>query len=411
MNRKLYALLIIIATSITALAQSRPVGVADYCTSAPGVTISLLTCSPGSDIYELEGHTGLRIRTPQDDFVANWGMFDFDAPGFVWRFVLGQTDYSLALMPTPLFLNSYARHGRGVTEQVLALDSAQCVRLWDMVMENARPENRVYRYNYIHDNCATRPLRLIELALASDSLTIGAPTQTRYATSFRQAMRYFHQAYPWYQFGIDLALGPEIDHILTPEEHAFAPVALEEMAAGSIIRTPYGTHRPLVSATYELVPPGHGGPLAPTPWYATPIAVFIILLTATCGVSIHDIRRHKVNRVFDAVFYTLIGLTGCLSAFLVFISVHAATSPDYLLLWVNPLCFIVPVCIIIRRGKCLLTVFQWLNLAGLAAFAVIWMSGIQSGNYAFIPLMAADALRAITYLFISKHESINTQRR
>lgn len=55
--------------------------------------VSLLTAYPGADIYQLEGHTALRIRHPQrGDYVVNWGLFDFDSPGFVYRFVKGETD-------------------------------------------------------------------------------------------------------------------------------------------------------------------------------------------------------------------------------------------------------------------------------------------------------------------------------
>ncbi len=42
--------------------------------------VSLITCAPGSDIYELEGHTALRIRSPRFDVAVSYGVFDFNSP-------------------------------------------------------------------------------------------------------------------------------------------------------------------------------------------------------------------------------------------------------------------------------------------------------------------------------------------
>ena len=34
-----------------------------------------------------------------------------------------------------------------------------------LLEENYRPENRIYRYNFFYDNCATRPRDLIEKSI------------------------------------------------------------------------------------------------------------------------------------------------------------------------------------------------------------------------------------------------------
>lgn len=53
--------------------------------------VSLLTARAGAEIYQLEGHSALRIRDPfRGDYVINWGLFDFAAPNFVYRFVKGR---------------------------------------------------------------------------------------------------------------------------------------------------------------------------------------------------------------------------------------------------------------------------------------------------------------------------------
>lgn len=61
------------------------------------VRVSLLTCAAGGEIYSLFGHTAIRYEnyTRGIDAVFNYGMFNFNAPNFIFRFALGETDYQL----------------------------------------------------------------------------------------------------------------------------------------------------------------------------------------------------------------------------------------------------------------------------------------------------------------------------
>ena len=54
--------------------------------------ISLLTCSPGEELYSAFGHTGIRVTDYKNDFdvVFNYGTFDFDQPGFYTNFLKGK---------------------------------------------------------------------------------------------------------------------------------------------------------------------------------------------------------------------------------------------------------------------------------------------------------------------------------
>ena len=81
------------------------------------VVVSLLTCTPGNLVYELYGHTAIRVRevgARQSDWVFNYGTFSFNQPHFMWRFMLGETDYELGVVPYYLFYESYVREGRGI---------------------------------------------------------------------------------------------------------------------------------------------------------------------------------------------------------------------------------------------------------------------------------------------------------
>ena len=57
--------------------------------------ISLLTCTPGNELYARYGHTAIRVLDPQNrlDLVFNYGIFDFNTDHFYWKFVKGETWY------------------------------------------------------------------------------------------------------------------------------------------------------------------------------------------------------------------------------------------------------------------------------------------------------------------------------
>ncbi|WP_301753204.1 DUF4105 domain-containing protein, partial [uncultured Muribaculum sp.] len=141
------------------------------------ISVSLITCLPGNQVYELEGHTALRIKRGDNDLAVNYGIFDFDSPNFIYRFVKGETDYMVAAYPFEYFMADYMRHGRRVVEQHLDLTQPQAHRLSELLSENLRPEKRTYRYNYVKDNCATRPLVMLEAAIG-DTLSFTAPDHT-----------------------------------------------------------------------------------------------------------------------------------------------------------------------------------------------------------------------------------------
>ena len=351
--------------------------------------ISLITCGPGKDIYELEGHTALRIRHNGMDVAVNYGLFDFDAPNFVYRFVKGETDYMVGAAPFEYFLRQYVREGRDVYEQPLNLSPDAARRLVELLDENLRRENRVYRYNYVKDNCATRPLAMIERAMG-DTLALKAGVYTE-GWTFREAMRYYHRNYPWYQFGIDLALGSGIDYVITEREKAFVPVVLMEMMAGCGV----------VDSTFVLSAGDKAMP-EPTPWWLTPLAVGIAVLLFAIGIAVRDVRRMKVTRWVDACLFGIYGIAGLVIAFLVFVSEHEATSPNWLLLWLNPFCLIVPAFIYIKSCRKLVKLYGIVNFVALFLLIVLWPLTGQSGNVAFIPLILADATLTIRYLYITR---------
>ena len=213
------------------------------------VVISLITCYPGADVYELYGHTMLRVQYGDIDMVYNYGIFDFDAPNFIYRFVKGETDYKVAGYDGAYMLVGY--RSRKVVEQQLNLTRRQAMQVLLALVENARPENATYRYNYVYDNCATRPRDIIEGVLG-DKLHYGEMHDT---LTFRQEMRRYNANYAWQQFGIDLVLGSGIDYTLNYREQMFVPMVLMQAFAEAAVVPPNKTNeaQPEVTKTAPIV--------------------------------------------------------------------------------------------------------------------------------------------------------------
>lgn len=363
------------------------------------IVVSLLTAWPGPEVYQLCGHSAIRIRGAEVDSVWNYGVFDFDEPNFVYRFVKGETDYMLVGYPTMWFMPEYLSEGRKVLEQDLNLTQDEAWKLRSLLQTEALPQNRTYRYNYVKDNCATRITD--RLAQATDARLI-FPDTIAYGT-FRREMRAFHRDYPWYQFGIDLALGSGLDRELRANEEMFVPTVMSDRYAGAML----SDGRRLVSDTRQLMPDSGHATLPATPWYLTPNFWSVICFILMAAFSVFMAWKRKILRWLYCLWFAIIGLGGCIIAFLVFASDHEATSPNMLLLWLNPLQLIVAVCVWWPRAHWPVNIMAWYNIVVLGILLIIWPFQLQSANTAFFPLMGATLALSIVYAILDYKQSYN----
>ena len=403
MNRLRHFIISLLLTLATAL------GLAAQTPDPSQISVGIVTCYPGTKIFELEGHSALHIVSPGGDYAVSYGLFSFDQPNFVYRFVKGETDYRVGLIPWHCFLQEYRGAGRRVVEQRLNMTPEQKQRLMALLEENLRRENVTYRYNYVRDNCATRPLAIVEKALG-DSIILSADTASGVGdedATFRNMMRRYHRNYPWYQFGIDLCLGPGIDARLNNRERAFAPVVMDSQLAGATVGG-----KPLVDSTIVINDTDPEAAVAPpTPWYLTPLCAFSLLLLISLIITIRDIRRGRVTRWFDTVLFGAYALMGVIVFYLVTISSNEATTPNWLLVSLNPLCLIAAVGEWIKRAEKLVVWYQIINFALLLLLVLCWGLTGQSANAAFWPMIAAEMLRSASYVIINrKHTPRNDNK-
>ncbi|MDO4511891.1 MAG: DUF4105 domain-containing protein [Bacteroidales bacterium] len=367
--------------------------------SADSVRVSLVTMYPGSEIYELYGHTELRVQCEQGDYFFNYGLFDFNAPNFVYRFVKGETDYLCGAIPAAFALRGY--EGRRVVEQELNLTAAQASAMRDMLFANARPENATYRYKFVSDNCATRPRDIIEKALAG-SLTYH-PADSANVT-YRQMMHRYNANYAWNRLGIDLALGADLDTAITFRQRMFAPVVLMDAFAHATVKDSLGHEVPLVKSTLTLVDGVEQGlVLDATPWYLTPLFMACVLLAVVAFVSLRDYKRRRASRWFDTLLFTAFALGGCVVFFLVFVSTHECTSPNYNALWLHPFYVLLAILPWVGKARKTLTMLHGANFVWLMVAGTLVATGMLAQEFAatFYVLMAVAMVRSFSHLMLN----------
>lgn len=299
------------------------------------VVISLLTCSPGGQVYELYGHTAIRVREVGEgrhsDWVFNYGTFSFAQPHFMWRFVLGETDYQLGVLPYAYFYEEYAHSGRGVVEQRLNLSPDEEKALVDALSQNLLPENATYRYNFFYDNCTTRAIKMIEQAVRGK---VTWPEADKSKT-LRDIVHEYSDVSPWNKFGQDLLLGAEADRPADITAQMFAPLYAERFLAGAKVTDEKGESRLLAEPALTLLPPtrsfaGDACPLTPT-------MTFSLLLVVALAITVYEWKRKTYFWQFDVLLFLAQGLAGCVITFLFFFSAHPAVGSNYLVALFNPL--------------------------------------------------------------------------
>ena len=359
------------------------------------VRVSLVTFYPGSEPHNIWGHSEIRVHQGPVDLYFNYGVFDFQAPAFMWRFMMGETDYMC--QPVPRFYATVGMEERRMVEQELNLTQDRAIAVRNFLWNNAQPENCTYRYKFLSDNCSTRPRDILEMA-AGEGLRYPAMGDT--TVTYRDILAHYCRNYAWERFGIDLVLGWDVDTVLDQRATMFIPMLLMDAVAGATIQTD-SVAIPFVKATTVPIDKStEGNVRPPTPLYLSPMAFALLVLVLTLLVTCRDWRVKDVSRWLDTVLFTAGGLAGCLLFFLIFFSTHEATSPNINIVWLNPLLLLLAVLPWFKKNRCAARWLHALNAAIVALLMLAWPWQPQVGNIAFFPLMAALVMRSITNVWL-----------
>ena len=362
-----------------------PLKAQDSCT----IEVSLLTCSPGEELYSTFGHSAFRVKDHSmgSDIIFNYGTFDFDDPGFYKKFVRGKLLYFVSVQDFYGFKEDYRMEGRGIIEQKIELSCTDKQSLYRALRTNIKEENKYYKYDFLYDNCSTR---------LKDILKKAAGTQVEFHNilptplpTFRDMIHIYLDSGGkyWSKLGIDMLLGNRIDKIPSNEQAMFLPDFLMKgfdsaFIDGKAIVTDKQVilnRRIEIDSSFNLL---------------RPIVITSLLLLVVWMIQFSK-RKWAPGflRVFDRVFFFLLGALGCLMLFMWFGTDHIGCSNNFNLLWAIP--FHLPIAFLLNSKK------EWVRkyfLVGAGWYFIlffIWSLLPQGMNSAFVPLVILAFMRSI----------------
>lgn len=306
-------------------------------------SVRLITIGPGEEVWEKFGHNMLWVHDPQNqiDLCYNWGLFDFDQPGFIRNFVQGKMTYWMDAFSPQQALGIYFMQKRQVRVQQLDLNEDQVNLLIAACAQNALPMNRSYKYDYFRDNCSTRVRDMINLATAG-ALKRQLDTQIpANPMSYRQHSLRLIQDDTLLSVGMDLVLGPFCDRPLTAWEAAFLPAQLSSAVEPLTLESwrPWQSPRP---SEPQTVP------------NRTPVMLVIGLLGASTILILSILPGKwfwRSGMTLIVLWWSISTLASGLMLYLWFFTDHVAAYANQNLLQFSPLAIVTLIAWIVYTQK------------------------------------------------------------
>jgi len=128
--------------------------------------VELITMGRGSLLFEKFGHAALCLVYDQGKrrtICYNYGTTDFERfTSLIWGFLRGRSLFWVSTSTRGRMIAQYRAADRTIWRQILPLKPEQAVEFERLLDENARGENRYYRYHHYRDNCSTRVRDIID---------------------------------------------------------------------------------------------------------------------------------------------------------------------------------------------------------------------------------------------------------
>jgi hypothetical protein len=353
--------------------------------------VSLLTCTPGNELYSIFGHSAIRIVDSNNvnDLVFNYGTFNFNDDDFYIKFIKGKLNYFVSVQQTEDFIYNYFSEGRGITEQVLNFSEQEKINIQHALIENLKEENKYYQYDFFYDNCTTRLRDIISKSKQPNPLL---PYVMPEKTRFRQAIHMYldKSEQHWSKLGIDLLLGAKTDKIMSAEEQEFLPENL-------MYAFDQCTNQKLVSEKNQLTPPTFINQMSKLTF--TPNVCFWIFFTVIFILSF--LKNKFVSIITTGLDFTILFFTGALGILFIFMwfgTDHIMTKNNYNILWALPTNLIAA--FFIRSKQHFIHNYFLFVICFLSLILICWNFLPQQLNISLIPIILSLIVRM--YCIISK---------
>jgi Domain of unknown function (DUF4105) len=349
--------------------------------------ISLLTCTPGNELYSTFGHSGCRVvdSSSVTDIVYNFGNFDFEDKNFYLKFIQGKLLYYVSADDFAEFKNNYQTTNRGITEQVLKLSAAEKISIQQFLNNNLKEQNRYYKYDFFFDNCTTRLRDLLKQQ--HDSTFAQTPVMPN-GTRFRQAIhQYLNQNnQPWSKLGIDILLGLPCDAVMTNNQMQFLPNNLM-MALDSNKNRMLQSYNDLYPFRAEIEKNTF-----------TPLVIFCLfsLIIIALGFVKNKFFQTMLQG-FDGLLFFCVGSIGIILVLMWLFSDHSMVKNNLNVLWAWPTHFFVA--FYIHSKKHWVKIYLKIVCIAMILLMLSWFFIPQQLNVALIPIVLLLTYRIFLKVF------------
>lgn len=353
--------------------------------------VSIITCADGEEIYSTFGHSAIRISDPIKglDYVFNYGVFDFNAPDFLWNFVTGKPLYRINCKNVDNFLLEYQYYNRSVKEQVLDLSLRQKQKVFYLLQENLLPENVNYVYDYFLNNCSTKVDSLFKIAL-SDSLELNIDIEKHRNKGFRGMIEpHLQGSMQWDKFGIDLIVGYKDDIEVSAEKTMFLPKNLYSIYDSAKVFN-NGQWKPIVSERHNLFV-AYFKPNQEFPWWLSPLFVCWTIFTFVLFVSVVGWIKGNQSWILERFLWSINAIMGFIIVFMWFFTSHIAFQYNLNLLWLSPFSLVF---LFTGSGKVGVIIKKTISRI-ILVMPILWWFLPQYFNPAAFPLLLIFVVRII----------------
>ncbi len=338
---------------------------------SPSAEISVITCGAGDQLYSAFGHSAFRVQDPAQglDLVYNYGTFDFDTPYFYLKFLSGKLLYSLSRQRFVNFLYNYQLENRWVKEQILDLSTTDKNQVFLFLEYNHRPENRYYKYEFIHENCSTKMPEVPKNVLG-ESLAF-SDDHIKKEISFREMIQSYLNWNSWASLGIDFALGSVNDRVVKNEEHMFLPDYVLSQLNNTTLNG-----NPLVLRERTILDLNNGP--RKLIFTSSPLFWTLFLFIFTLTITTIDIINKTRSRWLDFTLLLLTGLVGIVLTFLWFFSDYTSFAYNFNIAWAFPF-NLVAAFYMTSNGQLVSWIPRYITilLLLLVLIPLLWVTGIQ----------------------------------
>jgi hypothetical protein len=358
----------------------------------PELRIFVLTFGPGDHPFFKFGHDAIGVQwAGQPPIIYNWGTFDFESPTLFADFLRGRLTYWLSTASGGETLREYQLTDRTIELQELDLSLADKKAMAERLVENAKPENKKYLYDYFWDNCSTRVRDAVDVATGG---RFKKAMQTPARLTYRHHALRLTSDLLWEYLGLDFGLGRPTDLPATRWQEGFIPAVVRDELREVRIPDDHGGEKPLVKGERVLYQSTRPAPPAQEPhwlaWFALAgiAAGSLLALLGRLGIW------RLVPRIGFGLLVGVIGLTsGLLGAALVFLwafTNHQAAHANANLLVCPPILLaLAPLAVGLGRGRMVAaqSTFYIATLAALSALvglAAKALPGAAQDNLVFI---------------------------